>query len=146
MNKIQQLKFFIDSLCVYNVKEDEVVSSLYSLLENAENENVYTCFSKFFNSLIRHGDSLKHYISELILYGDNAFTKKAACSGIDGISEVLKEAVKSDLEKLEAISDVSFADLVSDENNVSGSLNNGFADEEIQTGELPANEVIRNRR
>ena len=41
---------------------------------------------------------------------------------------------------------VDFADLVSDENSVSGSLNNGFSDEEVQTGELPANEVIRNRR
>ena len=43
---------------------------------------------------------------------------------------------------------VDFADLVDDENNTnfSGSLNNGFADEEVQTGELPANEVIRNRR
>lgn len=43
---------------------------------------------------------------------------------------------------------VNFADLVDDENNTnfSGSLNNGFADEEVQTGELPANEVIRNRR
>ena len=44
---------------------------------------------------------------------------------------------------------VDFSDLVDEnQNNVSGSLNNGFTDEENQTetGKLPANEIIRQRQ
>ena len=40
---------------------------------------------------------------------------------------------------------VDFSD-ISPSSNISGSLNGGFADKEVQTGELPANEVIRQRQ
>ncbi|MBQ9183731.1 MAG: adhesin, partial [Neisseriaceae bacterium] len=40
---------------------------------------------------------------------------------------------------------VDFSD-ISPNSNISGSLNNDFQNEENQTGELPSNEVIKNRR
>ena len=53
MNNNKKLKFYIDSLCVYNIGEDDVIKKLYALLDNAEGENVYKCYSEFFNALIR---------------------------------------------------------------------------------------------
>ncbi|MBE6741586.1 MAG: ATP-binding protein [Ruminococcaceae bacterium] len=116
MDKIKKLKFYIDSLCVYNVKEDEVVSKLRCLLENAGNEEVFKCCAEFINALTKNGDSLKHYISELIVFNDNAFTRAAASNKNGGVSEVLIRCAESDLEKLEAVSEIRKSDFLTDSN------------------------------
>jgi predicted AAA+ superfamily ATPase len=115
MENIDLLKFYIDSLCVYNVKEDEVISKLRKLLENAKNESVYKCYSEFFSALINSGKTLKGYISSLILYDENAFTKAAAKGG-NNLDKALIKAVRSDLEKLERISEIKIGDIISDDN------------------------------
>ncbi|MBR7060703.1 MAG: DUF815 domain-containing protein, partial [Eubacterium sp.] len=115
MENIDLLKFYIDSLCVYNVKEDEVISKLRKLLENAKNESVYKCYSEFFSALINSGKTLKGYISSLILYDENAFTKAAAKGG-NNLDKALINAVRSDLEKLERISEIKIGDIISDDN------------------------------
>ena len=116
MNKTELLKFYIDSLCVYNIREDSVIKKLYALLENAQNENAYRCYSEFFNALISKGDSLKHYISSLILFDENAFTKAAASGDEKKLTPSIIEAVKSDLEKLEALSKIKSEDIINDNN------------------------------
>ena len=77
MKKSAQLRYYIESLCVYNVKEDEVIKSLLELLKNVDNEKVLELQSDFFQKVTRH-KSLTDYISRLILTDDNAFTKAAA--------------------------------------------------------------------
>ena len=115
MNNIELLKFYIDSLCVYNVKEDEVISKLRRLLENAENENVYKCCSAFINALMNNGETLKGYISSLILYDENAFTRAAARDEYN-IPKALIQAVRSDLDKLERIAEIKIGDIINDNN------------------------------
>ena len=116
MNNIEKLKFYIDSLCVYNVKDDEVVSKLKMLLENADNESVYKCCADFINALTKNGDSLKHYISELIVFNDNAFTRAAASNRENGVSDMLIKCAKSDLEKLETVSEIKKSDFINASN------------------------------
>ena len=115
MDKNRKIKFYIDSICIYNIKNDDVISKLYTLCENAEKDNVYKCYSSFFNALSSCG-SLKQYISELILYDDNAFTRAAAGNKADELSPSVISAVKSDLEKLEKISDFCADNIISDYN------------------------------
>ena len=115
MNKISALKFYIDSLCVYNVKEAEVISKLRALLENAENDSVYGSYAEFFNALSKNGGSLKEYISTLILYDDNAFSR-AAAKPEGKIPPSLLSGAQSDLEKLELISEVEQKDIINDNN------------------------------
>ena len=116
MNINEKLKFYIDSLCVYNLAGDEVVSKLYSLLDNAENESVFRCYGEFFNSLVSRGECLKHYISNLVLFDDNAFTRAAASKDEKKLNPSIIEAVKSDLEKLEIISEIKAEDIINDKN------------------------------
>ncbi len=116
MNKINKLKFYIDSLCIYNIKNDEVIKKLYALLENAESSNVFRCYSEFFNALTRRGDSLSSYISSLILYDENAFSTAAARGEAQTLSKAIIEGVKSDLEKLDEISKITPSDFINDDN------------------------------
>ena len=143
MNSIEKLKFYIDSLCIYNVGNDEVIRKLYALLENADGNRVFKCYSEFFNSLTRQGDSLKHYISSLILFDENVFSRAAASNELSSLSPSVISGVKSDLEKLDAISEISAEDIINDNNReilktlpaweigepvkeLSCSINNGF--------------------
>ena len=66
MNRAQELRFYIEALCVYDLKKDEVISSLLDLLSSVSNESVLEKQSEFFRRVTRH-KSLKHYISKLIL-------------------------------------------------------------------------------
>ncbi len=52
MNTAQQLRFYIEALCVYDLKKDSVISSLLDLLQNISNEKVLEKQSEFFTSLI----------------------------------------------------------------------------------------------
>ena len=40
MNKAQELRFYIEALCVYDLKKDEVIASLLDLLQNINSERV----------------------------------------------------------------------------------------------------------
>ena len=116
MDNIQKLKFCIDSLCVYNISGDEVIKRLRCLLENAKTDGVYKAYGEFFNALTSRGESLKHYVSSLILFDDNVFTRAAAAKNADKLSDSVIKAVESDLEKLDIISSIG-ADTVINDNN-----------------------------
>lgn len=111
MNKTTKLKYYIESLCIYDVKEDSVIASLLDLLRNINSEDVLQKQGKFFNTLSTT-ESLKHYISRLILTNDNAFTKAAACGKADELKASVIEGVKSDLKKLEEIASIRPSDII----------------------------------
>lgn len=113
MNTATRLRYYIESLCIYDLKSDEVISSLLDLLKNTNNENVLSKQSVFFNNVSAH-ESLKSYISKLILTDDNVFTKTSACGKTDELSDFVISGVKSDLMKLEAISNIKVEDIFQD--------------------------------
>lgn len=116
MNKATKLKYYIESLCIYDLKNDNVIASLLDLLSNIESENVLTKQSAFFNSVSSH-KSLKSYISKLILTNDNVFTKAAASGDAKTLSQSVLNGVKSDLMKLEAIASVTAEDIIKSVND-----------------------------
>ncbi len=110
MNKLEKLKYYIDTLCIYNLKEDAVIKSLYSLLCSVKSEDVLSRQSEFFKIVCGY-TSLKAYISKCILMDDNAFTKAASAGDADQLPLSTIEAVKYDLMKLEAIASVTADDI-----------------------------------
>lgn len=110
MNKAQELRFYIEALCVYDLKKDEVISSLLNLLQNINNEKVLEKQSEFFRMVTSH-KSFAEYVSGLILTDDNAFTKAAASDDWNALPESVINGVKSDLEKLEAIAFIKPEDI-----------------------------------
>ena len=119
MNKAERLRYYIESLCIYDLKNDRVISALAKLLGSVCDESVIQSQSEFFNTLSAY-DSLKHYISSLILTDDNVFTKSAASSGADKLPESVIDGVKSDLRKLEALSSITAKDIFNcvDDNDI----------------------------
>lgn len=119
MNKAERLRYYIESLCIYDLKNDRVISALAKLLGSTRDESVIQSQSEFFNTLSAY-DSLKHYISSLILTDDNVFTKSAASSGADKLPESVIDGVKSDLRKLEALSSITAKDIFNcvDDNDI----------------------------
>lgn len=110
MNKVNELRFYIESLCVYNLKKDDVITALFELLQNADNERVLEKQSEFFRKVTSH-QSFAQYVSKLILTDDNAFTKAAASNAVDSLPKAVLNGVKSDLEKLEAIAFIKPEDI-----------------------------------
>lgn len=110
MNKAQKLRFYIEALCVYDLKKDEVVSGLLRLLQSVGSEDVLERQSEFFRMVTSH-NSFKEYLSRLILTDDNAFTKAAAADRADRLPAAVLNGVKSDLKKLEAIANVAPRDI-----------------------------------
>ena len=96
--------------CVYDFKQDEIISALYDLLNSLEDETVLTKQSRFFNLLSSH-HSLRHYVSKLILTDDNVFTKAAAAGKCDELDPSILDGVKADLKKLEVIASISAEDI-----------------------------------
>ena len=74
------------------------------------NESVLENQSEFFRKVTRK-KSFKEYVSKLILIDDNAFTKAAASGKIEELPQAVINGVKSDLQKLEAISNITSADI-----------------------------------
>lgn len=111
MNTAIKLKYYIESLCIYDLKADEVIASLLDLLMNLENETALSKQSIFFNKVSSH-KSLKSYISKLILTDDNVFTMAASANGAKNLSAAVISGVKSDLMKLEAIAEVTANDIL----------------------------------
>ena len=77
MNKAVKIRYYIESLCVYDLKNDEIINALYELLDSIDDETVLIKQSKFFKLVSEH-HSFRHYVSKLILTDDNVFTKAAA--------------------------------------------------------------------
>lgn len=111
MNKATKLRYFIESLCIYDVQGDKVISALFDLLNSTDDESVLQKQGCFFNALSAH-QSLRQYVSKLILTHDNVFTKACACGSYDDLPRSVIDGVKSDLKKLEAISAIKPADIL----------------------------------
>ncbi len=117
MNNAQKLRFYIEALCVYDLKKDDVVASLLDLLQNVDSEAVLEKQSKFFRKVTSH-NSFKEYLSRLILTDDNAFTKAAAAGKADRLPAAVLNGVKSDLKKLEAVANISPKDIYESVENI----------------------------
>lgn len=114
MNKATRIKYYIESLCIYDLKDDEIISAIYDLVSSLDDGTVIAKQSRLFKLLTAH-KSLKHYVSKLILTDDNAFTKAAAGDKLDALDNSIFDAVKSDLTKLEEIASLSVEDIISAE-------------------------------
>lgn len=110
MKRLKKLKYDIDSLCIYDLKDDIVIDTLYNLLCNIDSEDVLRIQSSFFR-LIAKEKSMKEHISRCILTHDNVFTKAICADTLDKLDKTIIDAVKADLEKLEEISQVSADDI-----------------------------------
>jgi hypothetical protein len=110
MNKATKIRYYIESLCIYDLKEDEFLAALYDLLSSLDSETILAKQSVFFNLLSEH-KSFKHYISKLILTDDNVFTKAAASQATDELENNIIDGVKNDLKKLEEIASITSDDI-----------------------------------
>lgn len=117
MNKAQKLRFYIEALCVYDLKKDEVIASLLDLLQNVDSEAVLEKQSEFFRKVTSH-NSFKEYLSRLILTDDNAFTKASAAGKADKLPAAVLNGVKSDLKKLEAVANITPRDVYESVENI----------------------------
>lgn len=112
MERLKKLKYDIDTLCIYDLKDDVVIDTLYSLLCSVDDESVLRKQSCFFR-LIAKENSIKEHIARCILTHDNVFTKAICADTADKLDKTIIDAVKADLEKLEEISNVTAQDICS---------------------------------
>lgn len=112
MDKLTKTKYYIDSLCIYDLKNDPIISALYDLLNSVDSEDVLRKQSLFFKAVAAQG-SLKAYISKCVLTDDNPFTQSACAGKEKELDKSVIEAVKSDLDKLEEISSLTSEDIQS---------------------------------
>lgn len=66
MNRAQELRFYIEALCVYDLKKDDVIASLLKLLQSVGNESVLENQSEFFRKVTRK-NRLKNMFQSLYL-------------------------------------------------------------------------------
>ena len=116
VNKAVKIKYYINSLCIYDFKKDEIVNSLYDLLTSVDDETVLSKQARFFNLVSQHS-SFKHYLSRQILINDNIFTRAAAAGKVNELDESVIEGVRSDLAKLEYIASITADDICAIEPN-----------------------------
>ena len=112
MNKTDELKYTIDSLCLYNVGADSVLQRLRALLDGAATEQVFALYSAFFRALGAAGGALKTHISELLVTDNNVFTAAAAGGKADRLPASVKAALRSDLQNLEALAALTKQDIL----------------------------------
>lgn len=110
MDKLTKIKYYIDSLCIYDLKNDCIVRALYKLINSVGREDVLTRQSEFFKTVSKN-KSLKEYISKCILTDDNPFTRAACAGKTEELEESIIDAVKLDLMKLEEIASVTANDI-----------------------------------
>ena len=110
MKKAQRLRYYAESLCIYNFEEDDAFTALIDMLLD-DGDDMVAMQSCFFRELAECG-SLKEHISRLILTNGNIFTRKA-CAGEAGELPIsIINAVKSDLSKLEELSSLTAQDII----------------------------------
>lgn len=107
MDKITKIKYYMKSLCVYDLQEDELYTSLLALL-NSSGDEILRAYCNFYKQILKSG-SLKEHLSKCILTNDNLFTK-AACNG--NVSEELAMAAEADLKMLEVIAELTADDII----------------------------------
>lgn len=110
MNKALKIKYYIDSLCIYDLKNDEIISAIYDMLCTDDNDLLLRRESELFR-LMSSRKSLKEYISRLVLTDDNIFTRCACAGSADSLPDTIISAVKNDLMKLEEISSLTADDI-----------------------------------
>ena len=111
MDRLELFKYSLDSICVYNIENDEIITAMRNLLHAAQSDELVKLYSAFFKKLSAHG-SLREYISNLILTDDNPFTRACAAGRDKELPKALIEGVKSDLEKLDELSTLSAEDVI----------------------------------
>lgn len=118
MKKTEKLKYYIDSLCVYDlnraaVYDDDATFLNYMrwMLCDYDKEATVENYSKFFRYFAANG-SLKEYLSMLVLTDDNVFTKAAAAGRADELPKAVLDGVKSDLKKLEELASLTPEDII----------------------------------
>lgn len=111
MKKTDRIKYYIESLCVYNLREDKVLQALHKLLSSTHGDKVIKAQSSFFR-IISNYKSLKAYISKSVLTDDNVFTKSACKGTVQNLPPSVIAGVKSDLKKLEEISCITADDII----------------------------------
>ncbi len=110
MDKLKKIKYYIDSLCIYDLKSDTIIRAIYNLANSVDSEAILTGQSEFFR-IVAKNNSLKEYISRCILTDDNPFTRAACAGSVDKLEKSVIDAVKLDLMKLEEISSLTADDL-----------------------------------
>lgn len=110
MDKLKKIKYYIDSLCIYDLKSDSIIRAIYNLANSVDSEAILTGQSEFFR-IVTKNNSLKEYISRCILTDDNPFTRAACAGNVDKLEKSVIDAVKLDLVKLEEISSLTADDL-----------------------------------
>lgn len=110
MDKITKIKYYIDSLCIYDLKNDPVIKAVYELINSIDTEAVLEKKSTLYK-LVSKNKSLKHYISTLILHDDNIFSR-SCCAKNEILDPSIIQAVENDLEKLEVIADFLPGDII----------------------------------
>ena len=113
MDLLTKCKYNIESLCIYRLKDDEVIAALYDMLVSVRTESVVQKQSEFFSALAPC-DSLKRYVSEKILCNDNIFTRAAAAGKADTLPDHLLRAAEHDLMKLEEIASLTAEDILAE--------------------------------
>ncbi len=106
MTEAEKIKYYIESLCIYDIKDDSVIKALYSLLCSVKSEQVLVTQRRFFNLVSQEG-SLNKHISRCILTCDNEFTKAAAAGREKELSRAVIMGAAEDLRKLEEISSIT---------------------------------------
>lgn len=145
MDKLTKIKYYIDSLCIYDLKNDPVINSLYDLLNSVDSEDILRKQSLFFKTVSKN-NSLKSYISKCILTDDNTFTEAACAGKEDSVGKAVTDAVKSDLMKLEQIASVTSEDVRSFVNDEDiKEILKTVPDWEVGTAEAPLSENWSNQ-
>lgn len=145
MDKLTKIKYYIDSLCIYDLKNDPVINSLYDLLNSVDSEDILRKQSLFFKTVSKN-NSLKSYISKCILTDDNTFTEAACAGKEDSVGKAVTDAVKSDLMKLEQIASVTSEDVRSFVNDEDiKEILKTVPDWEVGTAETPLSENWSNQ-
>lgn len=106
MTLLEKIKYYIDSLCIFDAERDRTLMALRALTESAQGENTVFAYSEFFKSFALN-ETLKEHISKFIMFDDNVFTRTAAFKKADSLSKSVIEAVKLDLKKLEELSNIT---------------------------------------
>ncbi len=107
MKRSEKIMHYIDSLCIYNLKDDRALRLLHDILA-CDDDSKTELYGSFFNYISYKG-AFKNYVSNLILSDENVFTRLACCD--EPIPQTVIKAVRADLEKLEAVSSVTFDDI-----------------------------------
>lgn len=116
MDKLKRIKYYIDTLCIYDLKNDVIIHALYDLIDSISEESVLRKYSDFFKTVSKNG-ALKEYISKCILTDDNIFTRYACSEKVDALSSSITDAVRLDLMKLEQIASVTSKDIYNSVDN-----------------------------